>query len=201
MRIGNRQYTRREVERRIGSITQLGGTRHVELADGRSRGVRAVEFDTGGGGLRFSVLPDRGMDIADFSCRGLSLVYHTPGGIAHPAFYDPAGMEWLRTFSGGLLTTCGLTYFGNPGKDEGVELGLHGRYSALPASRVSDLSRWEGDEYLLELTGCVEEASLFGEKLRLERSISTRLGSNRFESGTPSSTTAARFLPSRSSTT
>ncbi|MBN1835822.1 MAG: aldose 1-epimerase family protein [Spirochaetales bacterium] len=179
MRIGDREFSRREIERRIGNITQLGGTRHVELADGRSRGVRAIEFDTGGGGLRFTVLPERGMDIADFSWRGLSLVYHTPGSIAHPAFYDPAGMEWLRTFSGGLLTTCGLTYFGNPGQDGEVSLGLHGRYSALPASRVCDLSRWEGDEYLLEVTACVEEASLFGEKLRLSRSISTRLGSKR----------------------
>ena len=51
--------------------------------------------------------------------------------------------------------------------------------SLIPASRVCDLSRWEGDEYLLELTGCVEEASLFGDKLRLRRSISARLGSRR----------------------
>jgi hypothetical protein len=176
MRIGNREYTQREVVCRIGNISQLGGTRHVELADGRSRGVRAVEFDTGGG-LRFTVLPDRGMDIADFSFRGLGLVYHTPGTIAHPAYYNPAGFEWLRTFFGGLLTTCGLTYFGDPGCDGEEELGLHGRYSALPASRVCDLSRWEGDEYILELSGWVEEASLFGDKLRLHRSIVTMLGS------------------------
>ena len=177
MRIGDRDYTRREIERRIGNLTQLGGTRHVELADGRSRGVRAVEFDTGWGGLRFTVLPERGLDIADFSYHGLSLVFHTPGTIAHPAYCDPAGNEWLRTFFGGLLTTCGLTYFGDPGTDGEEALGLHGRYSALPASRVCDLSRWEGEEYLLEVTGTVEEASLFGDKLRLCRSLSTRLGS------------------------
>jgi hypothetical protein len=179
MRIGDREYTRREIERRVGNLSQLGGTRHVELADGRSRGVRAIEFDTGGAGLRFTVLQERGLDVADFTCQGLSLVYHTPGAIAHPAYWDPAGAEWLRTFSGGLLTTCGLTYFGDPGPDGEEELGLHGRYAALPASRVCDLSRWEGDEYILEVTGWVEEASLFGDKLRLHRSITTRLGSNR----------------------
>jgi hypothetical protein len=176
MRIGGREYTRQHVQRRVGNLAQLGGTRHVELAEGRSRGLRAVELDTGSG-LRFTVLPDRGLDIADCSYKGLNLVYLTPGAPAHPAFYDPAGFEWLRTFFGGLLTTCGLSYFGNPGRDGEEELGLHGRYSAIPACRVCDLSRWEAEEYLLEIAGTVEEASLFGEKLRLQRRITSRLGS------------------------
>jgi len=176
MRVGGKDYTRREAERRVGSLRQLGGIRSFELSDGRARGVRAFQV-TSGGGLDFTVLPDRGMDIADFSCRGVNLVYHAAAGIAHPSYYDPAGAEWLRVFFGGLLTTCGLTYFGRPGKDGDEDLGLHGRYSALPAVRVSDLSRWEGDEYLLELTGVVEEAVIFGDKLRLTRAISSRVGS------------------------
>jgi hypothetical protein len=137
--------------------------------------VRAAEFDTGSG-LSFTVLPDRGMDVAEFTYRGISLVYLTPSGIAHPSYYDPAGFEWLRTFFGGLLTTCGLTYFGDPVRDGQEELGLHGRYAGLPAVRVCDLSRWDGDEYVLEITGVVEECSLFGDKLRLTRSLSTALG-------------------------
>lgn len=176
MRITGKEYTRGEVERRIGNLRQLGGIRHCELSDGRARGVRALEVATGSG-LAFTVLPDRGMDIADFSYKGVNLVYHTAGGIAHPSYYDPAGLEWLRVFFGGLLTTCGLTYFGKPGRDGNEDLGLHGRYSALPAVRVSDLSRWEGNEYLLEATGTVEDAVLFGDKLRLTRFISTAMGS------------------------
>jgi hypothetical protein len=175
MHIGGKTYTRREVEKRVGSLRQLGGIRHTELADGRARGVRAAEFDTGSG-LAFTVLPDRGLDVAEFSCKGTSLVYLTPSGIAHPAYYNPAGFEWLRTFFGGLLTTCGLTYFGDPVRDGAEELGLHGRYAGLPAARVCDLSRWEGDEYILEITGVVEECALFGDKLRLTRSLSTAIG-------------------------
>jgi hypothetical protein len=177
MRIGNRTYSRRELERRIGSVLQLGGTRHVELAEGRAKGVAAIEVSTGSG-LAFTVLPDRGLDIPFCTFKGLNLVYLAPGGIAHPAFHDPAGFEWLRTFFGGLLTTCGLTYFGDPGRDGEEELGLHGRYASLPALRVCDRSRWEGDEYRLEISGTVEEASLFGDKLRLERSIASALGAN-----------------------
>jgi hypothetical protein len=173
--IGGRQWSRRELERRVGGVAQVGGIRHCELTEGRARGVRAAVVDTGAG-LSFTVLPDRGLDIADCSFKGTGLVYHAPGGVAHPAFHDPAGNEWLRVFFGGLLTTCGLTYFGDPGRDGAEELGLHGRYSSLPARQVCDLSRWEGDEYILELTGEVEETVLFGDKLRLTRSISTRLG-------------------------
>ena len=176
MRIADREYPRREVERRIGSLRQLGGIRACELSDGRARGVRALEVTTGSG-LSFTVLPDRGMDIADFSFKGIGLVYHTAGGIAHPAYYDPAGAEWLRVFFGGLLTTCGLTYFGRPGRDGDEELGLHGRYSSLPAARVCDLSRWDGDDYVLEIAGTVEEAALFGDKLRMTRTITTSIGS------------------------
>jgi hypothetical protein len=178
MRLDGKSWTRREVERRVGSIRQLGGIRHAELADGRARGVRAAEVDTGSG-LAFTVLPDRGLDVADFRFRGTSLVWLAPGGIAHPSYYDPAGMEWLRTFFGGLLTTCGLTYFGDPAADGVEALGLHGRYAGLPAAQVCDLSRWDGDEYLLELTGVVEECTPFGDKLRLTRRLSTALGSRK----------------------
>lgn len=176
MKIGNRNYTRSEVSRRIGNIAQLGGTRHYTLDDGRSRGVRAVDFDTGSG-FRFTVLPDRGMDISLCSFRGTKLVYLTPGGEVHPAYYDLYGPGWLRSFFGGLLTTCGLTYLGPPGPDGDEELGLHGRHSSSPACRVCDTSRWEDDEYVLELTGIVEDAVLFGDKIRLTRTISTRIGS------------------------
>ncbi|HEY9593027.1 MAG TPA: DUF4432 family protein, partial [Spirochaetia bacterium] len=164
------------LERRVGNARQLGGIRHVELADGRGRGTRCLQVDTGEGGLSFTVVADRGLDIADCTFRGTNLVYHTPGGIAHPSYSDPAGGEWLRSFFGGLLTTCGLTYFGAPGRDGAEELGLHGRYSSLPAARVCDHSRWEGDDYVLEITGVVEECVLFGSRLRLTRTIRTRVG-------------------------
>lgn len=175
MIIAGKEYTRREAERRVGSLRQLGGIRSCELSDGRARGVRALEVATGTG-LAFTILPDRGLDIADFTWKGVNLVYHASSGIAHPSYYDPAGVEWLRVFFAGLLTTCGLTYFGAPGRDGAEDLGLHGRYSSLPAVRVADLSRWDGDDYILEVSGTIEEAVLFGDKLRLSRSISTSLG-------------------------
>ena len=175
MKIGDKLYGRKELERQVGNMNQLGGIRHYNLSEGRSKSVSGVDFETGSG-FRFTVLPDRGLDISSATYKGINLVYLTPNGEAHPAFYEPEGLNWLRTFFGGLLTTCGLTYMGHPCKDGDEELGLHGRYSASPARKVSDSSAWEGDDYRLEVSGIVEECALFGDKLRLHRAISARIG-------------------------
>lgn len=176
MKLDNRDYSRDELLRRLGNRSQIGGTRHYILAEGRAKGVAAADFDTGAG-LRFTVLPDRGLDITLASYKGTNLVYLTPLGESHPAFYEPQGMGWLQTFCGGLLTTCGLTYFAAPGRDGDQELGLHGRYSASPARSVCDLSDWDGDEYRLVMRGVVDEGTLFGDKVQLTRTISTQIGS------------------------
>jgi galactose mutarotase-like enzyme len=118
------------------------------------------------------------MDISLASFRGINLVYHTCNGETHPSFFEPENLGWLRTFAGGLLTTCGLTYLGSPVNDNGEELGLHGRYTAIPARQVADLSQWLGDEYHFKLRGIIEEGHMFGNKLRLEREITTVMGQN-----------------------
>ena len=176
MKIGNKEYTRAEILRRVGNVCQIGGTRHYALTEGRAKGIAAIDFDTGAG-LRFTVLPDRGMDISAATYKGTNLVYSTPNGEVHPSYYEPQGLGWLRTFFGGLLTTCGLTYLGAPGKDGDEDLGLHGRYATTPARQVCDHSRWVQDDYVLEASGVMEESALFGDKLRLMRTISTSVGS------------------------
>lgn len=175
MRIGDETYTRAEVLRRLGNLSQVGGTRHYTLAGGRAAGVSAIDVDTGAG-LCFTVLPDRTMDISGATYRGVNLVYRTPNGEVHSSYYEPQGGGWLRTFFGGLLTTCGLTTIGGAGQDGDEHLGAHGRASTTPAHRVNDLSRWEGDEYVIELRGVMEDAVLFGSKLRHTRTISTYIG-------------------------
>lgn len=161
----------------IGNPLQLGGCRQYTLSEGRGRGMRAADINTGSG-LQYTVLPDRGLDISLASYKGMNLVYLTCNGETHPAFYEPEGIGWLRTFAGGLLTTCGLTHLGPPCVDEGEQLGLHGRFSNLPAQKFSDLSGWEGDEYRYKVMGIVEEGFLFGNKMRMEREISSVCGKN-----------------------
>jgi galactose mutarotase-like enzyme len=161
----------------IGNTSQLGGSRHYAITDGRGRNMRGIDVNTGSG-LEYTVLPDRGMDISMARYRGTNLVYITPNGETHPAFFEPENIGWLRTFTGGLLTTCGLTYLGPPVKDGDEDLGLHGRYSTIPSKLVADLSGWVGDEYQIKLKGTTEEGHIFGTKMRLEREIASMIGKN-----------------------
>ena len=176
IRIFDKNYSEREVLDKTGNIRQICGTRHYELTEGSTKGTRAIDVNTGSG-LCYTILPDRGMDISLASYKGMNLVYQTANGEVHPSYYDPKGMEWLRVFFAGLVTTCGLTYFSGPEKDGGEELGLHGRYTGIPAKKVCDLSGFEDGEYKLAVSGVVEEDVLFGHKLMLKRTIESKAGS------------------------
>ena len=91
--------------RYTGNPVQLGGTRHYRLSGGVQDGVRCIDVRTGSG-FDFTVVPDRGLDISLASFKGRNLTYLTDAAEAHPSYYDPEGAEWLRTFTGGRLTTC-----------------------------------------------------------------------------------------------
>ncbi|MBD3305604.1 DUF4432 family protein [candidate division KSB3 bacterium] len=146
--------------------------------DGNARGVRAAQVQTGAG-LNFTVLLDRGLDIAAADYRGQSLCWRSSTGDVAPAFFEPQGLGWLRGFYGGLLTTCGLTYYGAPDVDQGQALGLHGRVSHIPAKNVHVDGDWEGDDYVMWVQGNVQETAVFQENLVLRRKIWTRLGEKR----------------------
>ncbi len=163
---------------RVGDISQICDARQVTFSDGRSSGVKAVEVTTGSG-LAFTVLPSRGLDISKTAYNGMPISWRSSTGETSPYFYNPKNYEWLGTFFGGLLTTCGLTYNCHPCSDEGKELGLHGRISNTPAGEVCVLKEWAGDEYVIKISGKVRETSVFGDNLVLHRAITTSLGSRK----------------------
>jgi len=171
-------YTRGELLRRVGNLDQVGGIRRVVLDDGNSKGVTALEFSTGSG-FAFTVLADRGMDISAASYCGRSLCWRSSAGDVAPAFYNPAGLEWLRVFFGGLIATCGLTYAGAPTTDKGEALGLHGRYASLPAREVAHGGFWDRNQYVLYARGTMRETHLFGPNIVLRRAITAILGQSR----------------------
>jgi hypothetical protein len=140
--------------------------------------VRAVEVN-GGDGFRYTVLPDRCLDIAYLEYRGVPLTWRSRNGIVAPAYFDPEGREWLRSFAGGLFTTCGLRQVGQPCVDSGEVLGLHGRIANTPAEDVAVKESWVGDDYVLDISGAMRETRIFNEDLRLTRTITTRVGERR----------------------
>lgn len=177
VRLYGREWERSELSERVGRIEQLAEIRPVVVDDGTGRGLRALDVTTGGG-LAFRVLVDRALDVSVCSYRGLPVAWSSPVGEVHPAYYEPEGLGWLRSFQGGLFVTCGLDHFGAPSEDAGERLGLHGRVGHLPARAVCSHASWEGDEYLMELRGEVRQARVFGENLVLRRKISTSLGAS-----------------------
>jgi hypothetical protein len=131
-----------------------------------ANGVRIIEaYNTSG--LRYTLLPDRGLDIWTADFRGTPLTWVAQGSPFSPDF----GRTWLQQFNGGLLTTCGLTHVGPPETDEqtGEFRDLHGLYSRLRASEPSISGGWEGEDYVLRLRASVAEGWLHGYQLRLDR--------------------------------
>jgi uncharacterized protein DUF4432 len=167
-----------------GHLQQLGGTRLVTLEDGPERGVRAVEFRTTTG-LEFAVLVDRAMDVGWFRHNGRSVAWHSPAGFAGPWYREVEGLGWLRTFGGGLLTTCGLDHILNAESDpndtygypdrSATDYGLHGRVSNTPAILRSYGERWERGRCVLYAEGEVTQAGALAEHLRMTRRIEVDL--------------------------
>ena len=179
MKLFGKDVSREDLLKRVGDISQVGGARLVEFSEGMGRGMQAVQFRTGSG-LDFTVLPGRCMDISLASYRGVPLAWRSATGEISSAHHEPEGLGWLRGFYGGLLVTCGLTYYGAPCEDEGEALGLHGRSSYLAADRVSVGGEWQGEDYIVSVSGRVVQASVFGENVELARKIWARLGEKRF---------------------
>ncbi len=170
-----RTFSKSEMMQRVGDISQIAGATSCELKSGRAAGVPAIDVKTGSG-LRFTVLPGRGMDIAWADYKGMALSFISKAGVSSANFFEEPGLGFLRNFTCGLLTTCGLTYMGAPCVDEGKPLGLHGRISNTPAEDVSVSQDWEADEFTIRIRGKVRESAMFGENLVLTREIVTRLG-------------------------
>ena len=177
-KVFGKEFTKQELLRRIGDISQIAGVQHVKLVGGMKDGVEAVEFRTGTG-FRFLTVPGRGLDISIAEHNGRSLAWRSAGGEIASSYYDNRGFNWVRSFPGGLLTTCGLTSAGDPCTDAGEEVGLHGRISHTPADNLCMDAGWIGDDYRMWVSGKMREFSLNGENMVLSRKISTVLGENR----------------------
>jgi hypothetical protein len=174
-----REYTKTELLKHVGEISQIARAKPYRLTEGHEDGVLAIDVTTGSG-LDFTVLPSRGMEISSAAYKGRSMAWRSATTDQHPAFFEPEGKGWLRSFAGGLVVTCGLTWFGADCVDEGVSLGLHGRASHLPATNVSWDGSWDGDDYILTVRGKLREAIVFGENIQLTRTISAKMGESRF---------------------
>ncbi|CAN7452667.1 aldose 1-epimerase family protein [Rhizobium sp. LjRoot30] len=181
--------SRRDIAASAGSFSQFAGVRLMTLGDGVERGIRLLEFRSGTG-LRFTVLIDRAMDIADCEYRGMAIGWNSPAGFKHPGLAEyegEGGLAWLRSFSG-LMVTCGLDHIlfmnDEPGDSyvygprKTISHSLHGRIGTIPGKLTGYGEEWQGDDCILWCEGVVTQGTVFGEHLELIRRIEIKAGTN-----------------------
>lgn len=166
---------------KLSNIAQVGGIETSVIDDGYARGTRIAWINTGSG-LRYKVVIDRAMDVADAFYNQHALAWISAPGIMPAQFAANRGADWLRSFGGGLFTTCGLSHVGGPESDEYGERGVHGMISNSPASIESIIQPdIISGQKTISITGRIKEAKIFGPHLELRRTISSALGESWIE--------------------
>jgi len=161
---------------KVNNHEQIAGIETSILDNGPAAGTRIAWVNTGAG-LRYKVALDRGMDIVDAFYNQHSLAWLSHGGLTAPRPDAAQGLEWLYSFPGGLLITCGLTHVGGPETDEFGDRGLHGRISNLPA-RIESVVQPDlrAVKPTTSITAVVKQSRVFGPSLELRRTISSTVG-------------------------
>lgn len=159
------------------------------LRGGRRDGVDLIQVDNGA--LAFSVLPTRGMGIWKAQLGGRRVGWDSPiaDGPVHPSLVNlmhAGGVGWLEGFDE-LLARCGLETNGAPyevkkvlpdGSESHATFTLHGKIANLPAHFVA-VHIEEEPPHTITVEGHVDEARLFGPRLRMVARITTTPGSHR----------------------
>ncbi|MBQ3792307.1 MAG: DUF4432 family protein [Clostridia bacterium] len=164
-----KEYTRRELEARVGTMKQIAYVRQATLSSGREDGVRIAEMRNGP--LTAVFAPGRCLDMISFSYRGVPMNFSGKCGLVNAGLADGTSHP-LQSVNGGMFYTCGLTNVGNAyGTDY-----FHGQIRLCPADRFSATAAWEGDDYLLRVSGEMHQSTVCGENLSLIRTAESKLG-------------------------
>ena len=145
---------------------QMYTLRRVTISEGKASGVNVIEVATAGG-LQVDLMPDAGLDIGQVRYKGTNISFISKNGYDNPAANIPLESEFLNSFPGGLLYTCGMRTAGGGHRDGADWMPFHGRYHGLQADHIT--TSVEGDELIVG--GTMRESALFGHCLELKRTI------------------------------
>ncbi|WP_025705934.1 aldose 1-epimerase family protein [Paenibacillus graminis] len=154
------------INKYIGHSSQCSGVEEHRLVGGKGDGMRLLEVRNGQG-LHFTVSVDRAADISRLFFKGDNFAYISPSGYVAPAYYDDKEAGFLKSFTAGFLTTCGINAVGSPCEDNGQKLSLHGTVSNTPAEQVYHT---QNDEQI-EIHAVINLMGIFAEKLMMHRTI------------------------------
>jgi len=129
------------------------------VTDGRAAGCRAIDLRVEGG-IELRLLPDRGLDAGDAWFAGVPLDWRSPVGETAAVDFD-----WMQSFGGGLMVTCGLRNVGVPSEGH----GQHGDFTFQKA--VVEAVERSGDALIVQ--GRIAEVAALGHHLEVERTWRT----------------------------
>lgn len=160
----------------IGHSSQLCGVEEIRLVGGKGDGMRLLQVRNAAG-LEMTICADRCADIYRLTFKGDNMGYFSASGYVAPSYYDNRGAGFLKSFTAGFLTTCGLTAVGSPCSDEGEDLPLHGAIGNTPCERIW----WDEDEENIYIHAYINDSSIFSHKLYLKRTITCGKYSNKIK--------------------
>ena len=159
----------------LGHPSQLCSVEEVRLQGGKGDGMRLLQIRNAAG-MELTISADRCADISRLIFKGDNMGYFSPCGYVAPSYYDDRGDGFLKSFTAGFLTTCGLTAVGSPCVDESETLPLHGTIGNTPCGRLW----WTEDENNLYIHAEIGDRRIFARKLHLSRVIAVSKNESRF---------------------
>lgn len=159
----------------IGHTSQLYGVEEVRLVGGKGDGIRLLQLHNAAG-LSMTVCADRCGDIYRLNFKGDNMGYFSPTGYVAPAYYDDKNAGFLKSFTAGFMTTCGLIGAGNPCTDDGEYVPLHGTIGNTPCERIW----WDEDAENLYIHAHINDSVALSRKLYMIRTIAVSKLENRF---------------------
>ncbi len=160
----------------IGHKSQLYGIEETRLVGGKGDGMHLLQVRNAAG-LAFTVAVDRCADVYRLSFKGHNMGFFSANGYVGPAFYQEKGKGFLKSFTAGFFTTCGLNNAGAPSVDNGEELPLHGTIGNTPAERIW----WTETEEEIRIHAIINDSRIFGRKLMLHRVLACGKYENRLQ--------------------
>ena len=168
--------------KRIETTHQVGGIRTGVLdsygigSAASGQGCRVAMFDTGAG-LRFTVAIDRGGDIVDAFYNRYNLAFLSAVGYRPVSHSYNQKFEWLASWPGGLMTSCGPQFAGSARQEDGYEVTTHGSHSNTPAQvdAVVNPDPRRG-QLAMKLAMTINDARVSTRNIEVVREISATLG-------------------------
>lgn len=167
--------TKQEILSYVGDIAQAAYIIPYQYLFGPESGSKSCEINNGK--ICMTVLLDKGMDIYNLSHQSDNISFLTKNGNHSPYLCHTDAFRFENCFNAGFLYTCGPDNTGGA-RNHTV---THGTQNSTPASNISFYTGWEGDDYILRLSGTIKNTALFKQNLEVIRTIATKYGSDEFE--------------------